>query len=171
MVVAPYLLPFLKIRINSLRRSEHFPYNTLGITSLGSFEKQFSTRAAPIIGLPAEDNPAVVVLRNERKKTRAVRNTGAGNASSPINFSTGRRRPASAFPATVRPGAAFFAQPSAIPFVSRSSKALHWEELRVPAPPGERFCTVGSRKCGIKKIIVRKPEKITRSRKQFGNKP
>jgi hypothetical protein len=148
-----------------LRRSQHFPYKTLGITSLGSFEKQFSTRAAPVSGLPAEDGPAEVVLTNEREKTRTVSNTGAGNASSPIIFLTGWRRPASMFLATVRLNAGTIAQPSAIPFVSGGIKHPHWEKLRVPAR--RTHVSTG----GIKRIIAREPEKITHSRKQISNKP
>jgi hypothetical protein len=156
----PYLLPFLKIRINSLRRSQHFPYKTLGITSLGSFEKQFSTRAAPVSGLLTGDGPAEVVLTNEREKTRTVSNTGAGKASSPIIF----RRDGAGRP----PHSRLLYDPTQVPLRNRM-QSLSFQMVtntRTGKDYAFRPCRTHGSTGGIKRIIAREPEKITRSRKQ-----
>jgi hypothetical protein len=51
---APYLLPFLKIRINSLHIRLAIAYKTLGITSQGALKKRLA-HAAPGSGMPTKD--------------------------------------------------------------------------------------------------------------------
>lgn len=114
----PYLPPFLKISINPLHLYPFFSYKTLGITSQGVLKNSLA-HAGPASGLPAKDYQAAIVLINEREETRTVSTTGVGHQRVPIDFLTGRRRPAfMMFPAAVRSRAEALVQPAAIPYVS-----------------------------------------------------
>jgi hypothetical protein len=110
---SPYLQPFLKIRIKPLYLLPIFPYKTLGITSQDIL-KNILAHADPASGLPAKNDQTAIVLMNGREKTRTGSITGVEHTWAPIDFLTGLRRPAFAFPAAVRPRADAAAQPAAI---------------------------------------------------------
>ncbi len=117
---APYLAPFLKIRINPLHPYPFFPYKSLGITSQGTLKNNLAL-AGPASGLPAKDYQTAIVLTNEREETGTVSTNGMGHERASIDFLAGRRRPAFLFPTRVRSTVGALVQPATIPYVSGST--------------------------------------------------
>lgn len=128
---APYLLPFLKIRINSLGTSSVIPYKTLGITSQ-EILKNRPAYEAPARGLSAKGcrSKTKMASKNKREKAWTVSTTGAGNGHSPIIFSTGPRRQAFAFPAIVQKNLGTIMQPIATQSVIADANSLNRKNTR-----------------------------------------